>query len=130
MKSNPVAWFEIYVQDMERAKAFYEAMLDVKLEKMPPPTSEMNMDMWGFPTDKEAAPNLYGACGMLVKMEGVPSGLGGTLVYFACQDCAVEAARAAENGGSIFKGKTPIGEHGFFALVHDTEGNLIGLHSM
>ncbi|MCX7098482.1 MAG: VOC family protein [Methylococcales bacterium] len=130
MKSNPVVWFEIYVQDMERAKVFYEAVLAVKLEKMPAPTDEMDSEMWSFPTDKEAAPNSYGACGMLVKMAGVPSGFGGTLVYFACKDCAVEAARAAENGGSIFKEKTPIGEHGFFSLVHDTEGNLIGLHSM
>jgi uncharacterized protein len=130
MKSNPVAWFEIYVQDMERAKAFYENLLAVKLEKMPPPTEEMTMEMWSFPFDKEVAHNTYGACGMLIKMEGTPSGCGGTLVYFACEDCAVEATRAAEYGGSIFKEKTAIGEHGFFALVYDTEGNMIGLHSM
>jgi hypothetical protein len=86
--------------------------------------------MWSFPSDKDTVQTTYGACGMLVKMEGVPSGGGGTLVYFACEDCAVEAARAAKNGGSIFKEKTSIGEHGFFALVHDTEGNMIGLHSM
>jgi predicted enzyme related to lactoylglutathione lyase len=115
---------------MERAKAFYEAVLAVKLEKMPAPTEEMNMEMWSFPADKDAAKTTYGACGMLVKMEGVPSGCGGTLVYFACEDCAVEAARAAENGGSIFKEKISIGEHGFISLVYDTEGNMIGLHSM
>ncbi len=130
MKSNSVVWFEIYVQDMERAKAFYEAVLAIKLEKMPAPTAEMNMEMWCFPSDKDHGQTTYGACGTLVRMEGVPSGGGGTLVYFSCEDCAVEAARAAENGGSIFKEKTSIGEHGFFALVHDTEGNMIGLHSM
>ena len=54
----------------------------------------------------------------------------GTLVYFACEDCAVEAARADENGGSIFIEKMSIGEHGFISLVYDTEGNMIGLHSM
>jgi len=130
MNSNPVAWFEIYVQDMERAKTFYEAVLAVKLEKMPAPTPEMTMEMWSFPSDKENAHNTYGACGMLVKMEGVPSGCGGTMVYFASEDCAMQAARAAENGGSIFKEKTSIGEHGFFSLVLDTEGNMIGFHSM
>jgi hypothetical protein len=130
MKSNPVAWFEIYVQDMERAKAFYEAVLAVKLEEMCAPTPEMTMEMWSFPSDKENAHNTYGACGMLVKMDGVPSGCGGTMVYFASEDCAVQAARAAENGGSIFKEKTSIGEHGFFSLVLDTEGNMIGFHSM
>jgi predicted enzyme related to lactoylglutathione lyase len=129
-QSNPVVWFEIYVQNMERAKAFYEALLAVKLEKMPAPTEEMNMEMWSFPSDKDAAKTTYGACGMLVKMEGVPSGCGGTLVYFACEECAVEAARATENGGSIFKEKMSIGEHGFISLVYDTEGNMIGLHSM
>jgi predicted enzyme related to lactoylglutathione lyase len=128
--SNPVVWFEIYVQNMERAKAFYEVVLAVELEKMPAPTEEMNMEMWSFPADKDAAKTTYGACGMLVKMEGVPSGCGGTLVYFACEDCAVEAARATENGGSIFKEKMSIGEHGFISLVYDTEGNMIGLHSM
>ena len=129
-QSNPVVWFEIYVQNMERAKAFYEAVLAVKLEKMPAPTEEINMEMWSFPADKDAAKTTYGACGMLVKLDGVPSGCGGTLVYFACEDCAVEAARATENGGSIFKEKMSIGEHGFISLVYDTEGNLIGLHSM
>ena len=129
-QSNPVVWFEIYVQNMERAKAFYEAVLAVNLEKMPAPTADMNMEMWSFPSNTDAAKTTYGACGMLVKMEGVPSGCGGTLVYFACEDCAVEAARAAKNGGSIFKEKISIGEHGFISLVYDTEGNMIGLHSM
>ena len=130
-QSNPVVWFEIYVQDMERAKAFYEAVLTVKLEKMPAPTAECeDMEMWSFPSDKDTAQTTYGACGMLVKMAGVPSGCGGTLVYFASEDCAVQATRAAENGGSIFKEKFSIGEHGFIALAYDTEGNMIGFHSM
>jgi predicted enzyme related to lactoylglutathione lyase len=88
------------------------------------------MDMWSFPADKDAAKTTYGACGMLVKMEGFPPGSGATIVYFGCEDCAIEAACATENGGSIFKDKMSIGEHGFIALVHDTEGNMIGLHSM
>ena len=129
MTSNSVVWFEIYVQDMERAKAFYEAVLALKLEKMPTPTAEMNMEMWSFPADKDTAKTTYGACGMLVKMEGFPSGGSGTLVYFACEDCAVEAARVAKNGGSVLKEKMSIGEHGFIALAHDTEGNMIGFHS-
>ena len=131
MKSNPVVWFEIYVQDMVRAKAFYEAVLAIKLEKMPAPSAECeNMEMWSFPSDKETRPTTYGACGMLIKMDGCTSGGGGTLVYFGSDDCAVEAARAAENGGGIFKEKFSIGEHGFIALAHDTEGNTIGFHSM
>lgn len=130
MNSNPVVHFEIYVQDMSRAKAFYESVLGVTLEKMPAPTAEMDMNMWFFPMDKETGMNRYGAGGMLVKMEGFPSGGVGTLVYFACDDCAVQAARATAHGGRLCKEKTPIGEHGFFALAQDTEGNTVGFHSM
>jgi uncharacterized protein len=134
MKSNPVVWFEIYVENMVRAKAFYEATLEVKLEIMPAPTDEMsketNMEMWSFPMDKDAAMTTPGANGMLVKMDGYNPGSGGTLVYFGCEDCAVTTARAAKNGGRILSEKMSIGEHGFIALVHDTEGNMIGLHSM
>ncbi len=130
-QSNPVVWFEIYVQDMQRAKAFYEAVLAIKLEKMPSPTAELSdMEMWAFPSDKETSATSYGACGMLVKMAGCSSGGSGTLVYFGCHDCAVEAARVVDNGGSIVKEKFSIGAHGFIALATDTEGNTIGFHSM
>lgn len=130
MQSNPVVWFEIYVQDMQRAKKFYEAMLDIKLEKMTAPTAEMNMEMWVFPSDKATAQTSYGVCGMLVKMEDFTSVGSGTIVYFGCKDCAVEASRVATNGGTLVKEKMSIGEHGFIALARDTEGNMIGFHSM
>lgn len=130
MPSNPVVWFEIYVHDMQRAKRFYEVVLDIKLERMPAPTAEMTMEMWGFPADKETVQTSYGACGMLVKMDGFPSAGGGTLVYFGCKDCAVQASRAAANGGAVVKEKTSIGEHGYIALARDSEGNMIGFHSM
>lgn len=122
MTINPAIWFEIYVQDMPRAKRFYETVLERALE----PLSGPGMDMWAFPMDKDA----LGAGGALVKMDGVASGGNSTLVYFACEDCAVEAARAAKAGGKVFRDKSSIGEYGFIALVTDTEGNLIGLHSM
>jgi uncharacterized protein len=130
MKNNPVVHFEIYVADMPRAKKFYEAVLETTLEAMPNPTPEVEMDMWFFPMDKELGMSTFGAGGMLVKMDGFTPGTGGTLVYFGCDDCGVQASRAAANGGSIFQEKTAIGEHGFCALVKDTEGNVIGFHSM
>lgn len=71
-----------------------------------------------------------GSAGALVKVDGVPSGGNSTVVYFRCEDCAVEAARAAASGGKIVKPKFAIGPYGFVALVHDSEGTLIGLHSM
>lgn len=124
MQSNPVVWFEIYVQDMPRAKAFYEAMLGVQLQRLD--TSGMDIEMWAFPMQDQGA----GAAGALAKMEGCPSGGNSTLVYFSCVDCAIEAQKADSAGGQIVKEKFSIGPYGFIALVSDTEGNVIGLHSM
>lgn len=122
MKSNPVVWFEIYVQNMERAKAFYECVFAIQLEKLESP----ELEMWAFPMQEDGP----GAMGALVRMEGCPSGGNSTLIYFTCADCALEADRAKENGGQIFKDKFSIGQYGFISLVYDTEGNMIGLHSM
>lgn len=130
MQSNPAVWFEIYVQDMQRAKKFYEAVLNITLENMPAPTTELCMEMWAFPSDKATAKTSYGACGMLVKMEEFTSTGGGTVVYFGCKDCATESSRVTKNGGIVIKEKMSIGEHGFIALARDTEGNVIGFHSM
>lgn len=76
------------------------------------------------------APGLPGCGGALVKYEGKDSGAGGTLIYFSCEDYAVEAACVVESGGSIQREKMSIGEYGFIVLAYDTEGNMIGLHSM
>ena len=121
MSNNPVGWFEIYVQDSARAKAFYEAVLLTRLERLDSP----EVEMWAFPVQPERA----GTGGALVRMPGFPSGRNSTLVYFSCTDCAVEAERAVANGGKIVKDKFSIGPYGFIALVTDTEGNMIGLHS-
>ena len=119
---NPVGWFEIYVQDMARAKAFYEKTLQVTFEKLESP----GLEMWAFPMNMDAP----GAAGSLVKMEGKDSGSGGTIIYFSCADCAVEAGRAAQHGGKVVKEKFSIGQYGFIAFVEDTEDNMIGLHSI
>ena len=50
MATNPVVWFEIYVQDMERAKKFYEAVFQTELEKLNNP----ELEMWAFPMPKTA----------------------------------------------------------------------------
>jgi predicted enzyme related to lactoylglutathione lyase len=64
-------------------------------------------------------------------MKGGPAGGNtSTIVYFRCEDCAVEAKRVPAHGGRVVKEKSPIGEFGFIVLATDTEGNMIGLHSM
>ncbi len=122
MAGNPVTWFEIYVQDMARARAFYEAVLARRLEQLP----SGDLEMWAF----QSAMDQYGSAGALVRMTGVPSGGNSTLVYFECEDCAVEGARVEPAGGKLFRPKFPIGQFGFIVLASDTEGNLFGLHSM
>ncbi len=125
--NNAIGWFEIYVDNMPRAKAFYEAVFDIELSVIDMSHMEgMGMEMLGFPSDMGA----YGASGALVQMPGVTAGVGGTLVYFACDDCAIEQARVEAAGGKVEHEKFPIGEHGFISMVYDTEGNMIGLHSM
>ena len=122
--TNPIAWFEIYVKDLVRATRFYETVLGVTLQPLESPLPHLKM--MAFPTDQAT----YGATGALVQMEGfAPSGMG-TLVYFHCADCAVEESRVVSAGGTVEHSKMPIGQYGFISHVHDTEGNLIGLHSM
>ena len=124
--NNPVVWFEIYVEDMDRAKAFYEKVIGVKLSKLENPGLEPGMELWAFPMRTDG----FGTSGALVKMPGFHSGANSVLVYFSCTDCAIEAAMAAKAGGQVHKDKMAIGQYGYIALVIDTEGNMIGLHSM
>lgn len=120
--NNPVSWFEIYVQDMDRAKTFYESVFGIKLTKL----EGTEFEMWAFPRTQDGA----GASGSLIKISGFPSGANSVLVYFRCADCAVEAERAAKSGGQIETAKKSVGKYGYIALIIDTEGNVIGLHSM
>ncbi|RKF18721.1 VOC family protein [Alginatibacterium sediminis] len=126
MQANAVGWFEIYVDDLPRARAFYEAVFATNLEKLDVPPGEMQMQMWSFAGSMES----YGAMGALVSMQGVKAGNNSTLVYFSCVDCSLEESRVVTSGGSVVSPKVSIGENGFISLVTDTEGNMIGLHSM
>lgn len=122
MKRNPVGWFEIYVQDMPRAKAFYETVLDVTLSTLP----AGDIDMMAFPGDMIST----GTSGALIRVPGVPSGGNSVMIYFNCEDCSLEGSRVAAAGGTVQRDKMSIGEYGFVVLATDTEGNMFGLHSL
>jgi len=127
-KQNPVTWFEIYVDDMDRAKQFYETVFESELSDMSMPEgSDEGMQMLAFPSDMESK---SAAAGALVKMEGMKAGGNSTLVYFNSKDCTTEESRVEAAGGNVFKTKESIGEFGHMSLVTDTEGNMIGIHSM
>ena len=123
-KSNVIGWFDIYVDDMDRAAAFYEGVLKQKLEKIGDPTGETQM--MSFPGDMKS----YGASGALVKSNHSRPGMGGTMVYFSVEDCSVEESRVVAAGGKIVRPKFSIGEFGWVTLCEDTEGNMFGLNSM
>lgn len=121
--NNPVVWFEIHVTDMARARAFYEAVFGFEFSGIHSP----GMEMWAFPM----LPERPGASGALVRMPGFPMGGNNILVYFSCVDRAVEAAKGCRVWRQGPEGKdVHFGQHGYIALVIDTEGNMIGLHSM
>ena len=121
---NVVGWCEIYVDDMGRAVAFYEAILGLSLEKLGDPTGET--EMMGFPMDMGS----YGAGGALVKSPFNKPGPGGTQIYFSVEDCAEQEALVAGAGGQVLRPKFSIGEFGWITLCQDTEGNMFGFHSM
>ncbi|WP_452220429.1 VOC family protein [Lacinutrix salivirga] len=116
-----VSWFEIPVQDMERAKVFYETVFEVKINVQDFDTTLMG---W-FPFE-----NPSGASGSLVKQESYIPSQEGTLVYFGSEDVQIELNRIAALKGKILQEKTQISpEHGYMALFIDSEGNRIALHS-
>lgn len=121
---NMVGWFEIPVKDMERAKAFYEKVFDVTIS-----VHDLGGIVMGwFPN----ASGKKGAPGSLVKHEMYkPSKTHGPLLYFTCPDLKSELSRVEAAGGEIMQPRTGIGDgHGFMALLRDTEGNRIALHSI
>jgi uncharacterized protein len=126
LKTNVVTWFEIYVDDIDRAKKFYGKVLALEMEDMPVPENMNEFRMVSFPW-AENAPNANGA---LVQTKEIKAGGNSTLVYFTCNDCSQEESRVTDAGGKVLKPKFSIGEYGFCSICEDTEGNTFGLHSM
>lgn len=131
--SNPISWTEIAVENMDRAQEFYQEVFKIKLEKLAmPEMPDLNgtpgevFEMVSFPGNMTGP----GSSGALVKSEFNKPGPGGTLVYFECEDCAVEISRVWAAGGKVLQEKMSIGQYGFCGTCLDTEGNTIGFHSM
>ncbi len=123
MEHNMVGWFEIPVTDMDRAKKFYDSVFNINIA-----IHELDeLKMGWFPM----APDKKGITGSLVQNESyVPSATDGAVLYFSCSDVATELGRVVAGGGEILQDKKEIGGgHGFMALLKDTEGNRIALHS-
>ncbi len=122
IKKNAVNWFELYVTDFNRAKRFYEATLKTTLTEAEMEGCRMGM----FPCDPKT-----GVGGAITQMPGCSPGAGGTMIYLNVEgDLDGVLQRAPAQGGAVIKPRLSIGEHGFIGIIKDSEGNVVGLHSM
>jgi uncharacterized protein YndB with AHSA1/START domain/predicted enzyme related to lactoylglutathione lyase len=115
------AWFDIPVLDLERACAFYRAVLGVEIAVSSFPGGAVGV-----------LPHGGGAIGgCLVKGGRIPpSDHGGVLLYLDCEGRLDEAVAAVgAHGGAVVTPRHAIGPHGFRAVVRDSEGNMVALHS-
>lgn len=123
---NAISWFEIGTIDLDRATKFYGAVFKITLIPMDLPNIKMRM----FPLDDMM--NQVG--GALVDSGGFhkPSATDGPLIYLnGNPDVQQVLDRVEAAGGKILLPKTEISpEYGFMAVIMDTEGNRIGLHSV
>ncbi len=122
--TNSVAWFEIPVTSMERAMKFYETVFDIKLDRhiLGP------ADMAWFPWVEGGK----GSGGTLMKNDWYKPSQEGALLYFTALsgDLNNEVSRVEQAGGKIIVPRRQISEeYGYMAVVLDTEGNRIAIHS-
>ena len=122
---NAISWFEIGTTDLERATKFYETIFNIRLNPLDLPNIKMRM----FPLE-----DMAGVGGAVVNSRGFhkPSATDGPLIYLNSNpDVQQILERVEAAGGKIMVPKTEISpEYGFMAVIIDTEGNRIGLHSV
>ena len=125
MEANLGTWFEIPVNDMERAKTFYEKVFDIQIHVVQLGETQMG---W-FPSPH--VPGAAGAGGSLIHNPAhyKPSAEG-TLIYLSSKDITTELDRIEKAGGKVVQGKTQISEEiGYMAVFLDPEGNRVAMHS-
>jgi predicted enzyme related to lactoylglutathione lyase len=116
---NRAVWFDIPVADLDRAAAFYRAVLKIDVQKQ---------EFDGFAFCFLAHDEGNGGC--LVPGAGEISSTGGILVYLNVDGRIRDAvAQVGQRGGTVKEPIHSIGPHGFRAVVLDSEGNRIALHS-
>jgi predicted enzyme related to lactoylglutathione lyase len=117
-KHNRAVWFDIPVADLDRATRFYAAVLGVEVQK------EQFGD-FSFAVIEHRDGN--GGC--LVPNSAEIS-TGGIMIYLNADGRIRQAVAEVEtHGGRVIEPVHPIGPHGFRAVIHDSEGNRIALHS-
>jgi hypothetical protein len=124
---NALNWFEIPVSDFDRAKRFYETIFSYEMPVNQMGPAKMGFFLYDFKGGKAGGaivhhPDFY-----------TPSE-NGSLIYLNCQpDLQTMLSKVEEAGGNIIQEKKEVapGQNlGFWALIRDTEGNRVALHSM
>ncbi|HKX46474.1 MAG TPA: VOC family protein [Planctomycetota bacterium] len=118
-KHNRCVWFDIPVRDLERADKFYAAVLGIEVSIE---------DFGGFRFAVLEHDEGNGGC-LVPRPEWIAPGQG-VLVYLNAEGRLRDAvAKASTHGGQVLEAIEPIGPHGFRAVLQDSEGNRIALHS-
>ena len=119
--SNAISWFELPTIDFDRATKFYSEILGESLQFM-----EMGPAKMGFFPSSE---NGVGGC--IIGGDGSKPSTEGALVYLnGGSDLTQPLSRVEKSGGKVLQEKTSIGEHGYFGVFLDTEGNRVAFHSI
>jgi predicted enzyme related to lactoylglutathione lyase len=119
--THTINWFEIPTNDLDRASRFYEAVLGAAFKREHFDGTGMQMAVF-----EGAQESVRGALIADKRRKPVADG---ALVYLHAQDLDACLGRIEKAGGSVVMPKTDIGAPGFIALVKDTEGNVVGLHT-
>lgn len=121
MPKHAIQNFQIPVIDFERAITFYSKIMGYQLEEV----KLQDVKLGVFKSGDE------GVSGTIIFGNDQKPSRDGSLIYLYCtKDLNVHLRTVEEAGGEIHITKTELGpDMGFFAIIHDTEGNRVGLFS-
>ncbi len=127
-ETNVITWFEIAVLDSQRARSFYETILDLEMHTQV--FAETGEELTFFPSVPGVIQAISGrVTGVLIKSPSAKPSKDGTLVYLnASPDIGTVINRIEPAGGQVVVPKTQI-IAGYIAVFIDTEGNRVALHA-
>jgi len=125
MSADTLCWTDIPVTNLDRAIKFYSAILGKEVRKM----SETGFEYGLLPHEEQNASGCLCVGGDSEGNKNEPSETG-PLIYLSVEGRLNEAVKAARvNGGKVLQERQQIGPHGVRAIIIDSEGNRLALHS-
>ena len=123
--TNTAVWFDMPVQNLDRAPPLLLRRAGRQVRE----AGILRDGLRPLPAlSTRKAASLAAWC--RARRSNAPDPEGGLLLYFNCEGRLDDAIKLVEpNGGKVVQPKHQIGPHGFRAVVHDSEGNRVALHS-